>query len=105
MKNKKLIGGGILCIVFVTLLLTGCVTPKHAMVPMRDTVQLATDVYVKQPSQQHGSILIRTPYDKNALVLLGMNWAQNSWPTIIQDMRGRFASEGIDTVFKNEHTD
>jgi uncharacterized protein len=105
MKNKKFIGGGILCIVFVTLLLTGCVTPKHYMVPMRDTVQLATDVYAKQPSQPHGSILIRTPYDKNALVLLGMNWAQNSWPTVIQDTRGRFASEGIDTVFKNEHTD
>ena len=34
-----------------------------------------------------------------------MNWAKNGWPTVVQDMRGRFASEGIDTVFKNEHTD
>jgi uncharacterized protein len=27
------------------------------------------------------------------------------WPTVIQDTRGRFASEGIDTVFKNESRD
>jgi len=105
MKNKKFIGGGILCILLVSLLLAGCVTPRHYMIPMRDDVQLATDVYVKTQSQQHGAILIRTPYNKDALVFLGMNWAQNGWPTVIQDMRGRFASEGVDTVFKSDHTD
>ncbi len=105
MKNKKVVGVGILCILLVSLLLSGCVTPKHHMVSMRDSVKLATDVYVKQPSQQHGVILIRTPYNKNALVFIGMNWAQNGWPTVIQDMRGRFASEGIDTVFKSDHAD
>jgi hypothetical protein len=69
-------------------------------------VRLATDVYVsKKQTQPHGAILIRTPYNKNGILLLGMNWAQNGWPTIAQDMRGRYASEGIDTVFKNDHTD
>jgi hypothetical protein len=105
MKNKKFVGVGIVCILLVSLLLAGCVTPKHYMVPMRDNVQLATDVYVKTQSQPHGAILIRTPYNKDALVFLGMNWAQNSWPTVIQDMRGRFASEGVDTVFKSDHID
>jgi predicted acyl esterase len=105
MKNKKFVVGGILCLLLVTLLLTGCVTQKHFMVPMRDNVQLATDVYVKLQNQQHGAILIRTPYNKDALVLLGMNWAQNDWPTVVQDMRGRFASGGVDTVFRNDHTD
>jgi len=105
MKNKKFVGGGILCILLVSLVLSGCVTPKHYMVPMRDNIQLATDVYVKPQNQQHGAILIRTPYNKDALILLGMNWAQNGWPTVIQDVRGRFASEGIDTVFKSDHTD
>ncbi len=105
MKNKKVICGGILGVLLVVLSLSGCVTPQHSMVPMRDGVQLATDVYVKQPSQQHGAILIRTPYNKDALVFIGMNWAQNGWPTVVQDMRGRFASEGIDTVFRSDHTD
>jgi uncharacterized protein len=105
MKSKIVLGEGIVCILLVSLLLAGCVTPTHYMVPMRDNVQLATDVYVKKLSQEHGSILIRTPYDKNNLLWLGMNWAQNGWPTVIQDMRGRFASEGVDTVFQSDHTD
>jgi predicted acyl esterase len=105
MKNKKIVCGGILAILLIVMVFSGCVTPEHYMIPMRDSVKLATDVYVKQPSSQHGSILIRTPYNKNALILLGTNWAQNNWPTVIQDMRGRFASEGVDTVFKSDHTD
>ena len=105
MNEKKIIGAGIFCIFLFTILLAGCVTPQQYMVPMRDNVQLATDVYLPEQTQSHGAILIRTPYDKNQLSLLGMNWAQNGWPIIIQDMRGRFASQGNDTVFKNEHTD
>ena len=105
MNKRKLIGGGIFCILLVTLLLAGCVGPEQYMVPMRDNIQLATDVYLPEQIQTHGAILIRTPYNKNQLSLLGMNWAQNGWPTIIQDMRGRFASQGNDTVFKNDHAD
>jgi uncharacterized protein len=105
MKNKKFIGGGIICILLLVIMLAGCVVPKQTMVPMRDGVKLATDIYVNKGMQTHGAILIRTPYNKLGLVTLGMNWAQNGWPTVAQDMRGRFASEGIDTVFKNEHTD
>jgi predicted acyl esterase len=106
MKNKKLIGGGIVCILLLTLLLAGCVVPKNNMIPMRDGVKLATDVYVsKTTTQPHGAILIRTPYNKNLLLGTGMSWAQSGWPTIIQDMRGRYGSEGNDTVFRNDHTD
>jgi putative CocE/NonD family hydrolase len=90
----------------LSLLLSGCITPKEYMIPMRDAVKLATDVYIKNKNTQpHGAILIRTPYNKDGLTLLGMNWAKNGWPTVGQDMRGRFASQGIDTVFKNEQTD
>jgi uncharacterized protein len=106
MKNKMCISAGIICIFLITLLLAGCVSPEHDMIPMRDGVKLATDVYVsKATTQPHGAILIRTPYNKNMLALLGMNWAKNGWPTVIQDMRGRYASDGNDTVFRNEHTD
>jgi predicted acyl esterase len=76
------------------------------MVPMRDGVELATDVY--RPifrSSPHGTILLKTPYDKNALQIVGLIGILYGWPTVIQDMRGRFASGGIDTVFKNESTD
>jgi len=105
MKNKKVIGGGIVCILLLVIILAGCVVPKQTMVLMRDGVKLATDAYVQKRTQPHGAILIRTPYNKLGLVMLGMNWAQSGWPTVAQDMRGRFASDGIDTVFRNEHTD
>lgn len=105
MNKRKLIGGGIFCILLVTLFLAGCVESEQYMVSMRDNVQLATEVYLPQPTQAHGAILIRTPYNKNQLSLLGNTWARNGWPTVIQDIRGRFASQGNDTVFKNEHTD
>ncbi len=76
------------------------------MVPMRDGVELATDVY--RPifrSAPHGTILLKTPYNKDALQIVGLIGILYGWPTVIQDMRGRFASEGLDTVFKNESTD
>jgi len=105
MKKNMVVSGGIICILLM-LLLAGCVQTNHYMVPMRDGVNLATDVYLSKTSTQpHGAILIRTPYNKNQLILLGTNWAQSGWPTIGQDMRGRFASEGNDTVFRNEQTD
>lgn len=73
-------------------------------VKMRDEIHLATDVYLTDSgSPPHGSILIRTPYNKNNSNFGG--WADAGWPTLVQDMRGRFQSEGIDTVFRNSHTD
>jgi predicted acyl esterase len=104
-KKKIILGLGVIILLLVTFL-AGCVKPTEYMVSMRDGVKLATDVYVPNKyTQPHGAILIRTPYNKDGLILLGMDWAKSGWPTVGQDMRGRFASEGINTVFRNEQTD
>ena len=79
---------------------------KTHMVEMRDGVKLATDVY--RPIFRflpHGTILFRTPYDKDELRILGLIFSILGWPTVIQDMRGRYDSEGNDTVFRDSHTD
>lgn len=90
----------------IVLLTSGCVQKSTHMVSMRDGINLATDVYTPGSNiQPHGSILIRTPYNKNSISLIGRIMAQTGWPIIIQDMRGRFASEGEDAVFRNAHTD
>ena len=79
-------------------------TKTTYMVPMRDGIRLATDVYLSdESSPPHGAILIRTPYNKNNSNYGG--WADAGWPILVQDVRGRFQSEGIDTVFRNAHTD
>jgi len=76
------------------------------MVLMQDGIKLATDVY--RPlfrSSPHGTILIRTPYNKDALAVVGFLGILRGWPVVIQDTRGRSASEGIDTGFKNDSAD
>ena len=106
MKKKQYIVIITIVLLLATLLTSGCVQKSTYMVPMRDGIHLATDVYIQSGNNPpHGSILIRTPYNKNPLSIIGRLWAQKGWPIIIQDMRGRFASQGNDTVFRNAHAD
>lgn len=105
MKNKKFIIIVVILLLFITLL-SGCVQKSTYMIQMRDGINLATDVYLPgKNTQPHGTILMRTPYGKNILFLIGRASAQDGWPTVIQDMRGRYASEGEDVVYQNDHTD
>jgi uncharacterized protein len=93
-------------LLFVTVFFSGCISNETVMVEMRDGIRLATDVHL--PSENalpHGTLLVRTPYNKNDMRDLGKTWAKLGWPNVIQDMRGRYESEGIDTVFRNAHTD
>jgi len=105
-KNKIATAMVLICVLLLSLLLAGCVKPTEYMVPMRDGVNLATDVYLPKTSDlPHGVILIRTPYNKDGIAFLGSNWATHGWPTVAQDVRGRYASEGNDTVFRSDHAD
>ena len=75
------------------------------MVAMRDGIKLATDVYLPRDWQDPLPILLkRTPYNKAtddpefATVAV-----EHGYGLVIQDMRGRFASEGEDhVVFHND---
>ena len=75
------------------------------MVPMRDNVSLATDVFRPNDDRQHPAILYRTPYNKdtdgfndNTIALLNTL----GYAYVAQDCRGRFHSEGADSVFLND---
>ncbi len=79
---------------------------KIYMVPMRDGIKLATDVFLPIGlSKPHGCILLRTPYNKDDLNELGILLALVGWPTVIQDIRGMHASEGIYQGFRKCQTD
>lgn len=72
-------------------------------IPMRDGTLLATDVYRPAGSKAYPVLLHRTPYGKgdqlipetfvNLLVLV------KGYALVFQDTRGRFASQGVDSVF------
>jgi putative CocE/NonD family hydrolase len=76
-------------------------------VKMRDGVTLYADIYRPSSSGVFPVILMRTPYDKSA------NWAispvfkmvPRGYVVIIQDVRGRYTSEGEWYPFKHEQAD
>lgn len=71
------------------------------MVPMRDGVKLATDVYRPTSDAQllddpRPVVLIRTPYGKgNGNSGDGKYFASHGYVVVVQDTRGRYRSEGV----------
>src|SRR4051812_9043493 len=75
-------------------------TPTTHMVPMRDGVKLATDVYLPgDGTGRYPVIVARTPYDKGrGAAALAANAHKHGYAFVIQDLRGRFKSEGHHAV-------
>jgi uncharacterized protein len=73
---------------------------KNLMVPMRDGMRLATDVYRLDESTPSPVLVARTPYDKeytvvgNASTFDILRAVQAGYAIVVQDVRGRYASEG-----------
>ena len=85
---------------------------SNVMIPMRDGVRLATDIYLPALNGQPASgkfpvILERTPYDKagSGNVTNGTYYARRGYVCAIQDVRGRFVSEGEWYPFAKEAPD
>jgi putative CocE/NonD family hydrolase len=73
---------------------------------MRDGVQLATDIYYpKEGRPPYPVLLIRTPYNKSWLDGYGSYYSQAGYVVAIQDVRGRWASEGVWEPFLHEGED
>lgn len=68
-------------------------------VAMRDGVKLGTDVYLPSPDGAFPVLLARTPYNKAIATGIGQDGARHGYATVIQDTRGRFASEGANLAF------
>lgn len=96
-------------------------TMLDVMIPMRDGVKLATDIYFPaEPIGPHCVLLERTPYNKrgtNAADRTARDPVPRSKPSVaaefaaagfvyvIQDCRGRYRSEGGFTKYVNESED
>lgn len=80
------------------------------MVPMRDGVKLATDVYLpKQGKGPYPTIFIRTPYNFNKLagsqLELAIKFIEHGYAIVIQNERGRFYSQGDWEILGRPQTD
>ena len=78
---------------------------SNVMLPMRDGVKLATDIYLPVGVEKAPLILVRTPYKKEMSELQGRYYARRGHAFAIQDTRGRFSSQGQWEPFVNEAKD
>ncbi|MYM84315.1 CocE/NonD family hydrolase [Duganella sp. FT50W] len=98
-------------------------TLHHVMVPMRDGIHLATDIYL--PLNAHGlarhpAILERTPYGKSlpsrseidmqsstplTRAQVASYFTQRGYVVVYQDCRGRYDSEGVFVKYTSDGED
>lgn len=92
----------------------GVAVVSNVMVPMRDGVKLATDIYFPAGSDglalpgRWPVVLDRTPYNKTSFstnVPTGNYLAQRGYIYVGQDVRGRYASEGVFAAYVNDGPD
>jgi putative CocE/NonD family hydrolase len=99
----------------VTLILTASIgqaaetyevtVERSVAVKMRDGVILHADVYRPKAEGQFPVLLQRTPYDKRGVSEFALRAATHGFVAIVQDVRGRYTSEGEWYTFKHESDD
>jgi hypothetical protein len=100
----------IVVIISVIALFSECLAEslgnRTVMIPMRDGIKLATNLYF--PQSENGPfpvILMRTPYNKEILKGYGDYFSGHGYVYAIQDVRGRFESQGNWEPYINEGED
>jgi putative CocE/NonD family hydrolase len=77
----------------------GEIVEETVMVPMSDGTRLAADVYRPAAPGRYPALIERTPYDKrnSSEIQAGAHqfFAERGYVVVIQDVRGRYASEGF----------
>jgi uncharacterized protein len=78
----------------------------HVRVAMRDRVLLDTNVFHPQGNGRFPTILIRTPYGKGTDLPAGyQSFINHGYAVVMQDVRGRYGSEGVFDVLNQEGPD
>lgn len=78
---------------------------QEVMVPMRDGVRLATNIYLPEGAGPWPVVLTRTPYNKNGADRSASTYNARGYALVSQDVRGRYASEGVDQPFEVDMPD
>jgi len=76
-------------------------------VPMRDGTPLSADIYLPRAPGSFPTVLVRTPYSNNQdrAIQTGRRLANLGYACVVQDVRGRFDSDGDYYPFVNEGAD
>ncbi len=78
----------------------------HVRVAMRDGIRLDTNVFKPAGNSRFPIILIRTPYGKGADLPPGYSaFLNRGYAVVLQDVRGRYGSQGVFDALKQEGPD
>lgn len=79
---------------------------KAVMIPMSDGTRLAADIYRPGAEGKYPAIVERTPYNREESVILRTKtpqfFAERGFVFVVQDVRGRFGSEGTWYPFRDD---
>jgi putative CocE/NonD family hydrolase len=80
---------------------------RHLATPMRDGVKLYGDLYRPARDGKFPVLVIRTPYgvQRDGVHQNMIRFAQHGYAAFVQDVRGRYESEGQWDPFRNEAND
>jgi len=78
---------------------------RGVAVKMRDGTVLHADIYRPKADGTFPVLLERTPYDKNGSSSFGLRAGAQGYVVIVQDVRGRYTSDGEWYPFKHESND
>ncbi len=96
-----------LCLPLIAILPAFAQTATEEMVSMRDGVHLATSIYRPDGQGPWPVVLTRTPYGKDAMYGPSTHKAylEHGYVRVVQDVRGKFKSEGKYAAFINDMED
>jgi len=83
----------------------GVTVEKNVAMKTRDGVTLRADIYRPAADGKYPVLLTRTPYNKDGMSPIGLKGAGRGFIVVVQDVRGRYASEGEWYTFKYETKD
>jgi hypothetical protein len=76
------------------------------MLPLRDGVNLATDIYLPETGDGPWPVVLsRTPYNKDGGVRNGTRFTDAGYAFVMQDVRGQYKSEGKYEPFQTDMED
>ncbi|MCZ6544490.1 MAG: CocE/NonD family hydrolase [Chloroflexi bacterium] len=85
---------------------------KNISIPLRDGIVTRADLYRPADGPATPAIVTRTPYDKErtgaglvAVMPSALKMAERGYAVVVQDTRGRYASEGVFEPFMDEGPD
>src|ERR1700675_1851193 len=114
MNRLRVIWLSVIAVIFFSALIANAAEPfavtyeRNVAVKMRDGVTLRADIYRPKADGQFPVLLQRTPYDKNndwGAIPFANKAVASGYVVIIQDVRGRYTSDGDWYPFLHESDD